>query len=125
MNSEQNKINAITFYQTAYEGNPIKAEAWYVGKEYRQHNRIVADGPQPFIDYFVRMPRDYLEKSITFTRSAAEGDLAALHTHQVWPGSDQYVPMNFFSFDAEGKIIEHWDSIQQIPETSMHTNTMY
>lgn len=33
--------------------------------------------------------------------------------------------MDFFRFDDSGKIVEHWDSIQQIPDTSKNNNTMY
>lgn len=125
MNLKQNTKNAIAFYQTAYEGDPEKAVELYVGTEYIQHNPLVGDGTQPFIEYFERMYREYPDKSIDFVRSVAEGDLVALHTHQVWPGNDEYVTMDFFRFDKKGKIVEHWDSIQQIPETSVHTNTMY
>jgi len=120
-----NKENAIAFYQMAYDGNPGKAVAAYVGNEYIQHNPIVGDGKQPFIDYFERMFNEYPDKSIEFVRSVAEGDLVSLHTHQTWPGNDEYVTMDFFRFDTQGKIVEHWDSMQQIPETSAHNNTMY
>jgi len=48
----------------------------------------------------------------------------ALHTHQVWPHKE-YVTMDFLRFDENGKIVEHWDAIQQIPETSANGNTMY
>ena len=48
-----------------------------------------------------------------------------MHTHQTWPGSDEYVTMDFFRFDADGKIVEHWDAIQQIPAESKHDNPMY
>lgn len=125
MNLDQNKKNAIAFYKMAFEGNPKKAVELYVGDEYIQHNPMVADGPQPFIAYFDRMQREYPVKAIDFVRAVAEGDLVALHTHQVWPGDDQYVTMDFFRFDANGKIVEHWDSIQQIPKTSANCNTMY
>lgn len=64
------------------------------------------------------MQREYPNKSIEFVRCIAEGNLVALHTHQVWPDNDQYVTMDFFRFDADGKIVEHWDSIQQVPESS-------
>jgi len=50
--------------------------------------------------------------------------LVALHTHQRWPDNNQYVTMDFFRFDQKGKICEHWDAIQQIPEQSVITNTM-
>lgn len=125
MNLEQNKQNAIAFYKMAYEGNPTKAVDLYIGDEYIQHNPDVADGLQGFIDYFDQMQREYPEKSIEFVRCIAEGNLVALHTHQTWPGNDQYVTMDFFRFDEHGKICEHWDAIQQIPEKSANPNTMY
>lgn len=125
MNLEENKQNAIAYYKMAYEGNPKTAVEKYVGDEYIQHNPLVSDGPQAFIDYFDKMQAEYPKKTIEFVRCIAEGDLVALHTHQVWPGNDQYVTMDFFRFDTNGKICEHWDSIQQIPQNSAHSNTMY
>ncbi len=125
MSPEQNKKNAIAFYKTAYEGQPQKAVELYVGDQYIQHNPDVANGTQGFIDYFERMQREYPEKSIRFVRCIAENDLVALHTHQVWPGNDEYITMDFFRFDSQGKIVEHWDAIQQIPESSANPNTMY
>jgi predicted SnoaL-like aldol condensation-catalyzing enzyme len=125
MNLEENKKNAISFYHAAYEGDPKKAIEQYVGKEYIQHNPAVANGTQGFIDYFERMRDEYPEKSIEFVRCIGEGDLVALHTHQTWPGNDEYITMDFFRFDNDGKIVEHWDSIQQIPNTSANPNTMY
>lgn len=122
---EQNKSNAIAFYQTAYLGQPREAIEQYVGAEYIQHNPDVADGTEGFIAYFERMQREYPEKSIEFVRSVAEGDMVALHTHQTWPGNDEYITMDFFRFDGQGKVVEHWDSIQQIPKASANPNTMY
>ncbi|MEH6537541.1 MAG: ester cyclase [Psychroserpens sp.] len=125
MDLELNKKNAIAFYKMSYEGHPKKAVETYIGNEYIQHNPDVTDGKQGFIDYFVRMQNEYPEKSIEFVRCIAEGNLVALHTHQTWPGNDQYITMDFFRFDDNGKICEHWDAIQQIPETSANPNTMY
>lgn len=125
MSLEENKKNAIAFYKMAYEGKPKEAVELYVGDEYIQHNPDVADGTEGFIVYFERMQREYPEKSIDFVRCIAEGDLVALHTHQVWPDNDEYVTMDFLRFDEHGKICEHWDSIQQIPKKSANPNTMY
>lgn len=125
MNLDKNKKNAIAFYRTAYEGQPQLAIEEYVGEEYIQHNPDVADGIKGFIDYFERMQKEYPEKSIEFRRCIAEGELVALHTHQIWPDNDEYVTMDFFRFDENGKICEHWDSIQQIPKTSANPNEMY
>jgi len=125
MNLEENKKNAIAFYKMAYEGEPSKAIEFYVGIQYIQHNPTVANGTKGFIEYFEQMQKEYPEKSIEFVRCIAEGDLVALHTHQIWPGNDEYVTMDFFRFDEQGKICEHWDSIQQIPKTSANKNTMF
>lgn len=122
---QTNKQNAIAFYKTAYLGDPEKAVELYVGDDYIQHNPAVGNGKQAFIDYFTEMERDYPGKTIEFVRAIAEGDLVALHTHQVWPDGDEYITMDFFRFDDNGKIVEHWDSIQEIPAETKNGNPMY
>ncbi|WP_022953191.1 nuclear transport factor 2 family protein [Leucothrix mucor] len=124
-NLQTNKQNAIAFYKTAYLGDPEKAVELYVGDDYIQHNPAVGDGKQAFIDYFTEMDRDYPGKTIEFVRAIAEGDLVALHTHQAWPDGDEYITMDFFRFDDNGKIVEHWDSIQEIPAETKNGNPMY
>ncbi len=71
------------------------------------------------------MAKEYPEKNIAFVRSIAEGNLVALRTHQTWPDGVEYVTMDFFRFDDNGKIVEHWDSIQEVPEKSENGNIMY
>ena len=71
------------------------------------------------------MESEFPGKKIEFVRSVADGNLVALHTHQTWPDGDEYVTMDFFRFDSNGKIAEHWDSIQQIPLISENENGMY
>ncbi len=122
---EHNKEAALDFYRTAYLGEPAKAVELYVGDYYTQHNPAVEDGKKGFIAYFEKMHQDFPEKDIAFLRVIAEGDLVALHTRQRWPGGDEYVTMDFFRFDKKGKIVEHWDAIQQVPEESAHNNTMF
>lgn len=125
MSIDENKLNAIAFYQLAYDGNPKLAVEMYVGDDYIQHNPLVGNGKKPFIDYFERMFKEYPDKSIEFVRCIAEGDLVALHTHQIWPGNEEYVTMDFFRFDENGKIVEHWDAMQEIPDSTLNGNTMY
>ena len=122
---ESNKHAAIEFYRMAYMGEPAKAAELYLGDEYIQHNPAVADGKQGFVDYFEQMSAEYPQKDIEFLRAVAEGDMVALHTHQVWPGDDHYVTMDFFRFDSNGKVVEHWDAIQQVPSEANNDNTMY
>ena len=94
-----NKKNAIEFYKMSYDGDPRKAVELYVGTEYIQHNPLVGDGTEPFIAYFEKMAKEYTDKNIEFVRAVAEGNLVALHTHQKWPGDEEYVTMDFFRFD--------------------------
>jgi len=122
---EANKRKAIAFYRTAYMGDPASAVEMYVGAEYIQHNPLVGDGKQAFIDYFTEMAEQYPGKEIEFVRAVAEGDLVALHTHQTWPGNEEYVTMDFFRFDAAGRIIEHWDAMQEVPIETRNGNPMY
>ena len=121
----KNKKTAIAFYRMAYTGQPRKAVVLYVGDEYIQHNPSVKNGKEGFISYFEKMSKEYPEKDIDFIRAVAEGDLVALHTHQIWPDNEEYVTMDFFRFDGNGKIVEHWDSIQKIPESNESGHTMY
>ena len=123
--TESNKQNAINFYRMAYLGEPARAAELYLGDEYIQHNPMVGDGTQPFIDYFEKMAREYPGKSIEFLRAIGEDNLVALHTHQVWPGDEHYVTMDFFRFDNNGKIVEHWDAIQLVPDEASNENTMF
>jgi len=122
---ETNKKSAIAFYRTAYLGNPRDAVEKFVGEVYIQHNPLVGDGKSALIEYFESMAKDYPEKQIEFVRAVAEGDLVALHTHQTWPGDEEYVTMDFFRFDTKGKIIEHWDAIQDVPSETKNGNSMF
>ncbi|MGR5245478.1 nuclear transport factor 2 family protein [Vibrio sp. PNB23_22_6] len=125
IDTEENKRSAIAFYEMAYRGNPRKAVELFVGDEYIQHNPLVGNGTLPFIEYFERMQDEYPNKDITFVRAVSEGNLVALHTHQTWPDNVEYVTMDFFRFDLNGKIVEHWDALQEIPKETLNGNTMY
>lgn len=123
--AERNKKNVVDFYHLMFNQNrPAEAIERYAGADYRQHNPHVGDGKQAFVAYFERMAVEHPGKRVDFKRVLSDGEFVVLHCHQIWP-EEEYAGIDIFRLDDDGKVVEHWDVLQVIPEHSENDNGMF
>lgn len=120
-----NKEKVIRFYQKAINEKDFEAAEAYLGDTYIQHNPVAADGKEGlknFIGYLkAKAPQYHSEIKKAF----ADGDYVILHVHNIpTPGARGKAIVDIFRLD-NGKIVEHWDVIQEIPEKAANTNSMF
>ncbi len=121
---EQNKKLVTAFYDAAINQKNYDAAVKYLGAEYKQHNPTAANGKEglkAFIDFLkARFPSQRGE----IKRVVAEGDLVVLHVHSTRGDGPGRAIVDIFRV-KDGKVVEHWDVIQDIPEKAANSNGMF
>lgn len=123
---ELNKDTVIAFYDAAINDKDFEAASAYLGDRYTQHNPLAADGPAG-LKAFLDFAKDNLSSfKVEFKRVLADGDFVVVHAHATsgQPGDRGSAVMDIFRLE-NGKVVEHWDVIQAIPETANNDNTMF
>jgi predicted SnoaL-like aldol condensation-catalyzing enzyme len=124
--SETNKDIVVALYKAVFEGRVEDAFRLYAGSPYRQHNPLIEDGMEGLKKFVTWIASKHPDARYEIKRVFADGDYVVLHSH--WHGlSDNprgEAVVDIFRLEG-GKVLEHWDVIQPIPETSANTNTMF
>ncbi len=125
--SETNKANTVAFHKKAvFEGDVENAFRTYAGSPYRQHNPLIEDGMEGLRKFVAWILANRPGAHGEIKRVFADGDYVILHSH--WRGlSDNArgeAVVDIYRCE-NGKVVEHWDVIQPIPETAANNNTMF
>lgn len=122
---EANKKTVVDFYEKALNQKDFDAAAKYFGPRYVQHNPTAPDGIEGFRKFIAFRKEKFPDAHSDIKQVFADGDYVILHVHAVpTPGERGSAIVDIFKLE-NGKIVEHWDVIQPVPEKSANTNTMF
>ncbi|MHC2274530.1 putative SnoaL-like aldol condensation-catalyzing enzyme [Bradyrhizobium diazoefficiens] len=122
---EANRTAVLAFYEKGLNQKDADAALAHVGDRYVQHNPNAADGPDGFRKFIGFLREKFPNSHSEIKRSFADGDYVILHVHAVRePGTRGNAIVDIFKLE-NGKIVEHWDVVQPIPENPTNNNTMF
>jgi predicted SnoaL-like aldol condensation-catalyzing enzyme len=122
---EQNKKAVVEFYDKAINQKDFEAASKYMGSRYTQHNPNADDGPEGLKAFLEFLKEKFPASRSEIKRVLADGDYVILHVHAVRePGTRGNAIIDIFKLE-NGKIVEHWDVVQPIPEKAANTNGMF
>lgn len=101
-----------------------EAFAFLVADEYRQHNPTIADGPAAAIAALTPKFDGSPDAHFQIQRIIVEGDLAMVHVQASRPGAPDAAVADIYRFE-DGRIVEHWDVLQQVPVHAVHDHPMF
>jgi predicted SnoaL-like aldol condensation-catalyzing enzyme len=122
---EANKKVVMEFYEKGLNQKDFDAASKYFGPKYVQHNPGAPDGIEGFKAFIAFRKEKFPNAHSDIKRVFADGDYVILHVHVVPnPGDRGSAVVDIFKLE-NGKIVEHWDVVQPVPEKTANTNTMF
>lgn len=122
----RNKRMALAFVDLALnKKQPQKAADLYLRDPYIQHNPQIANGKAAFVAWATGFIKAVPDVKVDFKRVLADGDLVMIHSHLTTSATDLGTAVADIVRFEKGKIVEHWDVLQAVPETSANDNTMF
>jgi predicted SnoaL-like aldol condensation-catalyzing enzyme len=122
---ESNRQTVVSFYEAGLNKKDFDAAHPYLGSSYKQHNPNAADGVEGFRG-FVAYSKEHTPNSHSEIKHAfADGDFVILHVHKTTGPDDRGVAIIDIFRLENGKIVEHWDVTQVVPERTASGNPMF
>jgi len=122
---DANKKTVVEFYEKAINQRDFDAASKYLGSRYIQHNPVAPDGAEGLRAFISFLREKFPQGHVEIKRVFADGNYVILHVHSVRePGTRGRAVVDIFRLDS-GKIVEHWDVIQEIPEKAANPNGMF
>lgn len=122
---QHNKEVVRAFYEAALNNKDFSTAETYMGPYYKQHNPMAEDGKEGFKKFIDYLRSTYPHSHSDIKRIMAEDNYVILHVHSVKvPHTRGQAIVDIFRLE-HGKIVEHWDVIQDVPEKAANENGMF
>jgi predicted SnoaL-like aldol condensation-catalyzing enzyme len=123
---QKNKQTVLAYYNMAFnERKPAEAAQKYGGLHYIQHNPQAPDGFEAFVEFVEGFAGQFPQMSLDIKRAVAEGDLVVTHSLlKTSPEDRGTAAADIFRLE-EGKVVEHWDVLQPVPESAANEHPMF
>ena len=125
---EANKQIVLDFYDKAINQKDFEAASRHLGAQYIQHNPLAANGPEGLKAFLEFAKKNIPNYRTEFKRVFADGDFVIVHAHARAnpddPADRGTAVMDIFRLE-NGKVVEHWDVAQPVPEKANNDNGMF
>ncbi|HTV79590.1 MAG TPA: nuclear transport factor 2 family protein [Steroidobacteraceae bacterium] len=121
----RNRDAVLEFYDSALNRRDYAAACRHLGPHYIEHNPNVSDGPEGLREHLASIERQFPKFRVEINRVFVEGDMVAVHARSFnGPTRNGEAGVDIFRLEG-GRIVEHWDVVQPIPDSIPHQNTMF
>lgn len=125
--TEANKALAVSLIEDVLMGkNPNKIGDYISSEAYHQHNPQIKDGLTGIVEAVTYLTaQNNMFQYTQIHKVLGEGNFVLTVSEGLWNGGKKHAFYDLFRM-KNGKIVEHWDVIQEIPTEGLaHSNGMF
>ncbi|MGH9716622.1 MAG: nuclear transport factor 2 family protein [Candidatus Acidiferrales bacterium] len=120
-----NKRVVLEFFEKVLIPMDFTAAPTFFGPRYIQHSPLATDGPEGLRAFLEKARVETPHAKTSIKRVFADGDHVIVHSHVViQPGTPGIAVADIIRLET-GKLVEHWEVSQPVPEEMLHSNTMF